>query len=148
MCVVGALEYQRPFFALYKFMMLHPRGLVRKVPPYVSFMLSCLSPQVACCRHSPSPRNSFTLLHREWTHKPAVRVQELAAGCLPLRSKDIQSPTKTHPADNAPALPDKRTYHSMPTLCSWETTSASTTPSGYSLAARYETPSLRHLALN
>ena len=62
------------------------------------------------------------------------------------RSKRAHTtPTKTHPADNVPALPDERKNHTMPTPCSWET-SASTTPSGYSLAARYETPSLRHLA--
>ena len=33
MYVAGALEYERPFLApLYKFMSLHPRGSVRKVP--------------------------------------------------------------------------------------------------------------------
>ena len=36
MYVVGALEYERPFLApLYKFMALHPRGSVRKVPAYI-----------------------------------------------------------------------------------------------------------------
>ena len=38
MYVVGALEYERPFLApLYKFMALHARGTVRRVPAYVSF---------------------------------------------------------------------------------------------------------------
>ena len=60
---------------------------------------------------------------------------------------NMQHRQKTHRADNVPALPDQRKDHSMPKPCSWET-SASTTPCGYSVAARYETPSLRHLAPN
>ena len=52
MNVVSALECERPFLApLYKFMCLHPRGTVRRVPAYVSFLLSCLSRTVARDRH-------------------------------------------------------------------------------------------------
>ena len=52
MYVAGALEYERPFLApLYKFMSLHPRGSVRKVPAYVSFFLAHLSRQIEENRH-------------------------------------------------------------------------------------------------
>ena len=54
MYVARALEHERPFFApLYKFMVMHPRGSVRKVPPYVSFFLRYLSRQVRQSRHYP-----------------------------------------------------------------------------------------------
>ena len=36
MCVVSALEYERPFLApLYRFMTMHPRGSTRRVPAYL-----------------------------------------------------------------------------------------------------------------
>ena len=39
MFVVGALELERPFLApLYRFMSLHPRSSVRRVPPYVRIL--------------------------------------------------------------------------------------------------------------
>ena len=54
MYVAGALEHERPFLApLYKFMVMHRRGSVRKVPPYVSFFLRYLSRQVRQSRHDP-----------------------------------------------------------------------------------------------
>ena len=40
MFVAGALEHERPFLGpLYKFLILHPRNAMRRVPPYVSFIL-------------------------------------------------------------------------------------------------------------
>ena len=52
MFVAGALEFERPFLApLYKFMAMHPRSSVRRVPPYVAFFLQYLSQQVAKKRH-------------------------------------------------------------------------------------------------
>ena len=52
MYVAGALECERPFLTpLYKFMSLHPRGSVRKVPAYVSFFLAHLSKQTEENRH-------------------------------------------------------------------------------------------------
>ena len=53
MYVAGALEYERPFLApLYKFLSLHPRGSVRRVPAYVSFFLNYLAKQIEECRHT------------------------------------------------------------------------------------------------
>ena len=38
MFVAGALEHERPFLApLYKFLTMHPRNSIRRVPPYVCF---------------------------------------------------------------------------------------------------------------
>ena len=43
MFVAGALEHERPFLApLHKFLTMHPRGSIRRVPPYVSFILKYL----------------------------------------------------------------------------------------------------------
>ena len=47
MYVVGALEFERPFLGpLYKFMSIHPRNSVRRVPAYVSFILRYLNQQI------------------------------------------------------------------------------------------------------
>ena len=44
MFVAGALEHERPFLApLYKFLTMHPRNFIRRVPPYVSFILKYLA---------------------------------------------------------------------------------------------------------
>ena len=52
MFVVGALELERPFLGpLYRFMSLHPRSSVRKVPPYVRFFLRHLADRVSGSRH-------------------------------------------------------------------------------------------------
>ena len=43
MLVAGALEHERPFQApLYKFLTMHPRNSVRRVPPYVAFIMRYL----------------------------------------------------------------------------------------------------------
>ena len=47
MYVVGALEYERPFLGpLYRFLMLHPCGPVRRVPGFVKFILQFLAAQI------------------------------------------------------------------------------------------------------
>ena len=52
MFVAGALEYERPFLGpLYKFLTMHPRDSVRRVPPYVAFILEFLSRTVLEDRH-------------------------------------------------------------------------------------------------
>ena len=52
MYVAGALEHERPFLApLYRFMVMHPRGSRRVVPPYVAFFLRYLAKQVRQTRH-------------------------------------------------------------------------------------------------
>ena len=52
MFVVGALELERPFLGpLYRFMSLHTRSSVRKVPPYVRFFLRNLADRVSGSRH-------------------------------------------------------------------------------------------------
>ena len=52
MFVAGALEHERPFLApLYKFLTMHPRGSIRRVPPYVSFILKYLAREVSSRRH-------------------------------------------------------------------------------------------------
>ena len=50
--VVGALEHERPFLGpLYKFMTMHPRNAVRRIPPYVCFILRYLAGQIQLQRH-------------------------------------------------------------------------------------------------
>ena len=52
MYVAGALEFERPFLApLFRFMNLHPRDSVRRVPANVSFILQYLALQVEEERH-------------------------------------------------------------------------------------------------
>ena len=52
MFVVGALEHERPFLGpLYRFMVMHPRNAVRRVPPYVGFILRYLAGQIQTQRH-------------------------------------------------------------------------------------------------
>ena len=52
MFVSGALEHDRPFLGpLYKFLTLHPRNAVRRVPPCVAFFLNFLSRSVSAGRH-------------------------------------------------------------------------------------------------
>ena len=53
MYVAGALEFERPFLApLYRYLNLHPRDSVRRVPAYVAFILRYLADQVEESRHS------------------------------------------------------------------------------------------------
>ena len=55
MFVAGALEHERPFLApLYKFLTTHPRDSIRRVPPYVSFILKYLAREVSLKRHYES----------------------------------------------------------------------------------------------
>ena len=52
MFVVGALEHERPFLGpLYNFMTMHPRNAVRRIPPYVGFILRYLAGQIQIQRH-------------------------------------------------------------------------------------------------
>ena len=52
MFVAGALEHERPFLApLYKFLTVHPRDSIRRVPPYVSFIMKYLSREISLKRH-------------------------------------------------------------------------------------------------
>ena len=52
MYVVGALELERPFLGpLYRFMSLHPRTSVRRIPTHVSFFLCYLAEHIAASRH-------------------------------------------------------------------------------------------------
>ena len=52
--VAGTLEFERPFLGtLCKFLTIHPRGSVRRVPPYVAFILKCMAHQVERSRHYP-----------------------------------------------------------------------------------------------
>ena len=54
MFVAGALEYEKPFMGpLYRFLSLHPRGSIRRVPAYVTFILKYLAHQVSQTRHFP-----------------------------------------------------------------------------------------------
>ena len=53
MYVAGALEFERPFLApLSRYLNLHPRDSVRRVPAYVAFILRYLADQVEESRHS------------------------------------------------------------------------------------------------
>ena len=52
MFVAGALEHERPFLGpLYKFIGIHPREPVRRIPPYVKFILRYLANQILNQRH-------------------------------------------------------------------------------------------------
>ena len=52
MYVAGALDYERPFLGpLYRFLALHPRNVIRRVPSYVAFMLRYLALQMSENRH-------------------------------------------------------------------------------------------------
>ena len=52
MFVAGALEHERPFLApLYKFLTMHPGDTIRRVLPYVSFILKYLSREISLKRH-------------------------------------------------------------------------------------------------
>ena len=52
MYVAGALECERPFLSpLYRFLVLHPRNTVQRLPAYVIFMLRYLSLQIHRSRH-------------------------------------------------------------------------------------------------
>ena len=80
MYVVSALEFERPFLGpLYKFMALHPRNSVRRVPSHVSFILSNLAAQIqesrlfslchsACSQRGRSSRRcaSESVQDRDW----------------------------------------------------------------------------------
>ena len=80
MYVVGALECEKPFLGpLYRFLALHPRGSIRRVPLYISFIPSYLSRQIARCRHFPCAVRR-TSEHRE------NRDRWLAARCRGRRS--------------------------------------------------------------
>ena len=59
--VAGALEFERPFLGpLYKFLTIHPRGSVRRVPPYVAFILKYIAHQVERSRHYPGASDMFS----------------------------------------------------------------------------------------
>ena len=59
--VAGALENERPFLGpLYRFLTLHPRQSVRRVPPYVAFTLNHLSRQSERSRHYPCVVNQLS----------------------------------------------------------------------------------------
>ena len=52
MYVAGALDYERPFLGLlYRFLALHLRNVIRRVPSYVAFMLRYLALQMSENRH-------------------------------------------------------------------------------------------------
>ena len=52
MFVAGAPEHERPFLgSLYKFLTMHPRNSVRRVFPYVAFILRYLSKEIMKRRH-------------------------------------------------------------------------------------------------
>ena len=54
MFVDGALEYEKPFMGpLYRFLSLHPRGSIRRVPAYVTSILRYLVRQFSHTRHFP-----------------------------------------------------------------------------------------------
>ena len=52
MYVASALEFERPFLSpLYRFLTLHPRGSVRRLPAYVIFVLRYLADRIQESRH-------------------------------------------------------------------------------------------------
>ena len=92
MYVVSALEYERPFLApLQKFLSIHPRGSVRRVPPHVSFF-SLIHPErsndfvVTRAPRSSGPHPH----HRGSMHKRAPHAQASA-----LDSKGVPDPYRS-----------------------------------------------------
>ena len=56
--VAGAMECEKPFMGpLYRFLSLHPRGSVRRVPAYVSFLLKYLARQTTLSARTPHDFN-------------------------------------------------------------------------------------------
>ena len=54
MFVAGAQEYEKPFLGpLYRFLSLHPRGSIRRIRAYVTFILRYLARQISHTRHFP-----------------------------------------------------------------------------------------------
>ena len=84
MYVAGALEYERPFLApLYKFMSLHPRGSVRKVPAYVSFFSPTSRGRLKRIGTTLAQLSRGRPLCRQGLmHRPAKAEQVWAGGCL------------------------------------------------------------------
>ena len=73
MYVASALEFERPFLSpLYRFLTLHPRGSVRRLPAYVIFVLRYLADRIQESRH-------YDCGHA-WTLRPAMRGQGSADG--------------------------------------------------------------------
>ena len=85
MYVLGALEFERPFLGpLYRFLTLHPRGSVRRVPSYVSFILRYLARQVERNRHYPCAVNQLPAEHLPRVDAQASRERTGIGGWLPV----------------------------------------------------------------
>ena len=90
MFVAGALEHERPFLApLYKFLTMHPRDSIRRLPPHVSFILKYLSREISLKRH----------------HDCGTKIS--SAGCSP-RVDDQASDSRTGIGGWFPALDEER----------------------------------------
>ena len=62
MFVAGALEHERPFLApFYKFLTMHPRNAVRRVHPYVSFILRYLAGEMSKKRHCECGTKNYAI---------------------------------------------------------------------------------------
>ena len=82
MFVAGALEHDRPFLGpLYKFLTLHPRNAVRRVPPYAAFSSTSFlrASQPADTATATTSWKNLVYL-RGSTHKRAHHVLGSAAG--------------------------------------------------------------------
>ena len=87
MFVAGALEYEKPFMGpLYRFLSLHPRGSIRRVPAYVTFILRYLARQVSHTRYFPTSRwfsHAITKEEFPWVFerggKPSLLISSLEA---------------------------------------------------------------------
>ena len=84
MFVAGALELERPFLGpLYKFVVLHLRESMRRVPSFVSFILHFLADQVAATRHY----NCAEILEALKRHQESMHKQ-----VMPARGSEVGSP--------------------------------------------------------
>ena len=85
MYVLGALEFERPFLGpLYRFLTLQPRGSVRRVPSYVSFILRYLARQVERNRHYPCAVDQLPAEHSPRVDAQASRERTGIGGWLPV----------------------------------------------------------------
>ena len=105
MYFVEALELERPFLGpLYKFMTIHPRNAVRRVPPFVSFLLTYLAEKVSRTRHYSCATERVTAARVD---APASDTRTGIGGWYPRSREDGRLDLKTSPRFSLEILEDE-----------------------------------------
>ena len=96
MFVAGALEYEKPCMGpLYRFLSLHPRGSIRRVPAYVTFILKYLAHQVSQTRYFPCSMNITSIEQAPRVDAQASSERTGIGGWLPELDSDGQPSPST-----------------------------------------------------